>query len=206
MFEGAWRPDWRRRVKYLARLAMTIEARAAVLDVCATNAFARALMCSRPRAFYPLMSHLLDRLWRLGLHTPAGARVYSIGFGFTSPRSLLAANVQGASIGIDGLEQNRRLTHAAHGMRPPYLLMHALKTLARNVGIDSLTGVDPLHHVKGRWNLRRSRLQFDYRSLWRDHGGARAPSGNWPLVTTARRLDRRHLGVTAYRPPAEKRA
>ncbi len=249
MFAGAWRPDWRRRLKYLARMALTIEARARVLDVCATDDFARALLRVQPRAFYPLMSHLLDRrfgvedrlnatlaslaviparlrgdgmallaseglpllvlddgtrlnlsisgvsfhegLWQLGLHTPTGVRLYSLGFGLPSPRSLLVANVQGASIGIDGLEKNRLLTHTAHGMRPPYLLLHALKTIARSLGIGTLSGIDPHHHVKGRWNLRRSRLQFDYRALWRDHGATREPSGNWslPLEPTQRALE-----------------
>jgi uncharacterized protein VirK/YbjX len=132
-----------------------------------------------------------DDVARPSRHTPTGVRLYSVGFGFTSQRSLLVANMQGASIGIDGLEQNRLLTHAAHGMRPPYLLLHALKTLARSLGIDSMAGIDPLHHIKGRWNLRQSRLQFDYRSLWRDHGAIPGPCGHWrlPLQTTQRALE-----------------
>ena len=52
MFEGAWRPDWRRRAKYMVRLALTVSARRRVLAVCASNDLARTLLGSRPRAFY----------------------------------------------------------------------------------------------------------------------------------------------------------
>ncbi len=249
MFEGAWRPDWRRRTKYLVRLALTVSARQRVLSVCASNDLARTLLESHPRAFYPLMSHLLDRrfdlkkrlattlasmtgtpqlllarhakllsqsgirllelddgsrvelslsgvsfhegLWQIGLRAASGERLYSIGFGLTSAREMLVANVQGASRGLDGLEIGRQITQTAHGMRPPYLLMHAMKTLARSWQVESLMGIDPHHHVKGRWNLRDSRLQFDYRSFWADLGGARDQGGNWslPLATTQRPLE-----------------
>ncbi len=239
MFRGAWRVDWRRRLKYAVRTLLTKEERAAILQECRANEFARALLHDHPRAFYPMMSHLLDRrldarercaatleslraiparlhcdgesllsqeglallefegglrvalsisgvsfhegLWQIGLHTAQQERLYSIGFGFTAPGKLLIANVQGASRGIDGLEQGRLATHAAQGMRPAHLLMHALRTLARGLGVASLTGIDPHHHVKGRWNVRRSRLQFDYRTFWAEHGGVRDGTGNWSL-------------------------
>ncbi len=249
MFEGAWHPDWRRRAKYLARLALTVSARHRVLTLCASNDLARTLLESHPRAFYPLMSHLLDRrfglkerlaatlasmtgtpqlllarhagllsqsgitllelddgsrvelslsgvsfhegLWQIGLRSASGERLYSIGFGLTSAREVLVANVQGASRGLDGLAISRQITQVAHGMRPPYLLMHAMKSLARSWQVESLMGIDPHHHVKGRWNLRDSRLQFDYRSFWLDQGGVREPGGNWslPLATTQRQLE-----------------
>ena len=249
MFEGAWRPDWRRRAKYLMRLALTVSARRRVLGVCASNDLARTLLESHPRAFYPLMSHLLDRrfglqerlaatlasmtgspqlllakhaqllskrgitlvelddgsrvelslsdvsfhegLWQIGLLSASGERLYSIGFGLTSARQVLVANVQGASRGLDGLEIGRQITQTAHGMRPPYLLMHAMKSLARSWQVDSLLGIDPHHHIKGRWNLRGSRLQFDYRSFWADLDGTRERGGNWslPLATIQRALE-----------------
>ena len=249
MFAGAWKPDWRRRAKYLFRLAWTVSARHQVLAVCASNDLARTLLVSHPRALYPLMSHLLDRrfgvkerlaatlasmtgapqmlmaryakqllqggirllelddgswielslsgvsfhegLWQIGLQSARGERLYSLGFGLTSEREAMVANVQGASRGVDGLAISRQVTQAAHGMRPPYLLMHAMKTLARSWQIESLLGIDPHHHVKGRWNLRDSRLQFDYRSFWVDLGATRDPRGNWslPLVTPQRPLE-----------------
>lgn len=246
MFEGAWDVDWTRRAKYGLRAALTGPARDRVLDECSRNAFARALLETRPRAFYPLMSHLLDRrfgleerleatlasvrampvrlgeerarslldrplellaledgtrltlslsdvsfhegLLQVGLYSSAGDRLYSLGFGFTSPYDVLVANVQGPSIGRGGLEDNRHVTQAAHGMRPPYLLLRALRACAQAWRSASLAGVDPAHHVKGRWNLRQSRLKFDYRGFWADSGGWRDLSGNWTLpLSMARR-------------------
>ncbi len=72
-----------------------------------------------------------------------------------------------------------------------------MKSLARTWQVDSLRGIDPHHHVKGRWNLHDSRLRFDYRSFWLDLGEARERSGNWslPLGTTQRQLE----GVAAKR-------
>lgn len=249
MFEGAWELDWKRRVKYVAREAMTMSARARILEACVSDGFARELLRSRPRAYYPVMSHLLDRrfgvdrrlqatlasiramsstasssiaatllnkhvellnledgtrltlslndvsfhegLWQVGLYASAGHRLYSIGFGLTSEREILIGNVQGPSLGCGGLEDNRQLTHAAHGMRPPYLLLRALRSLAAAWRSDSLKGVDPDNHVKGRWNLQASRLKFNYRQFWAENGGSRVDLGNWqlPLKATERALE-----------------
>jgi uncharacterized protein VirK/YbjX len=248
MFAGAWELDWQRRVKYLARQAVTVAARRRVLAECLHNEFARMLLRSQPRAFYPLMSHLLDRrfgvhdrldatlaslravprllapaplediahglvpllalddgsrltlslsgvsfhegLLQVGLQSPGGERLYSIGFGFRADHLILMGNVQGPSIGRGSLDDNRQLTHAAHGLRPPYLLLRALRSLAAAWGVSGLTGIDPDNHVKGRWNLRDSRLKFDYRAFWSENGGCRSGLGNWalPLVLPTREL------------------
>ena len=76
MFEGAWRPDWRRRAKYCARMALTVSARDRVLCLCSSNDLARTLLESHPRALYPLMSHLLDR--RFGLKERLAATLASM--------------------------------------------------------------------------------------------------------------------------------
>ncbi len=242
MFEGAWMPDWKRRTKYRLRCALASAARASVLEECQRSPFARTLLLTRPRIFYPLLSHLLDRrldvderlaatlasvrampallldesarrllndhlellalddgtlltlslndvsfhegLWQLGLYSVTGERLYSLGFGFTSANDVLIANVQGPSIGRGGIEDNRQMTQAAHGMRPPYLLLRALRACTACWRVEALTGIDPLHHVKGRWNLRESRLKFDYRGFWAENGGWQAAAGNWTLPLT----------------------
>jgi uncharacterized protein VirK/YbjX len=76
-------------------------------------------------------------------------------------------------------------------MRPAHLLVHTLRVLAAQWGAARLQGVDPENHVKGRWNLRDSRLRFDYRAFWAEHEGVRDDSGNWtmPLDTALRPLD-----------------
>jgi uncharacterized protein VirK/YbjX len=132
-----------------------------------------------------------EGLWQIGLIGADGVRLYSIGFGFTDTRTLLMGNVQGPSLKDDGLDRIRDVTHAAHGMRPPHLLVHTLRVLAAQWGATRLCGVDPENHVKGRWNLRASRLRFDYRAFWAEHEGARAEDGNWslPLGTAMRPLE-----------------
>ncbi len=249
MLQNDFTLTWSRRAKYRLRLWRTRDVRQRLLDVCARMPFAAALLGTRPRAFHPLMNHLLDRrlgaearliatlaslrrvcqsmsapsldqllthdltlitltdgmrisfslsgvsfhegLWQIGMITASGKRLYSLGFGFTDGDTILIANVQGPSLGLDGLALIREATHAAHGMRPAHLLLHALRLLAVHWGVKALFGVDPQHHVKGRWNLRRSRLRFDYRAFWTEIGGRRHHTGNWsvPLVVETRALE-----------------
>ena len=250
MFENAFDLNVERRIKYLWRLALTWQVRGRLLREIEGQAMAEALFRAQPRAFYPVMNHLIDRrmsarerlqatldslrvvcgsvgdeanvrslltqgitlleltdrtrvvlslndvsfhegLWQIGLVGEDGLRLYSIGFGLTDPRTLLIGNVQGPSLKDDGLDRIRDVTHAAHGMRPPHLLMHTLRVLAARWGATRLQGVDPEHHVKGRWNLRGSRLRFDYRGFWGEHDGVRDESGNWslPLDTALRPLE-----------------
>ena len=250
MFENAFELNLERRVKYGWRLALTRGVRRHLLHEIARHAMSEALFRARPRAFYPVMNHLIDRrmsaqqrlhttlaslrvvcgsvgddatlrsllvhgltllelpdrtrlvlslnevsfhegLWQVGLIGEDGVRLYSIGFGFPEAQTLLMGNVQGPSLKDEGLERIRDATHAAHGMRPPHLLVHALRVLAARWGVTRLRGVDPENHVKGKWNLRDSRLRFDYRAFWAEHDGARDASGNWglPLDTALRPLE-----------------
>jgi len=250
MFDNAFDLNLERRLKYAGRLALTWRARARLLRELAGVTLGDALFRAQPRAFYPVMSHLIDRrmgvqarlrttldslrtvcasvgdeanvrsllthgitlleladhtrvvlslndvsfhegLWQIGLVGADGLRLYSIGFGFTDVRTLLMGNVQGPSLKDEGLDRIRDATHAAHGMRPPHLLVHALRVLAAHWGATCLLGVDPENHVKGRWNLRDSRLRFDYRAFWAEHEGARDGGGNWslPLETALRPLE-----------------
>ena len=250
MFEGAFELNLGRRIKYLWRLGLTWNVRGRLLREFDGQAMAAALFRAQPRAFYPVMNHLIDRrmsaqqrlrttlaslrvvsrsvgddanvaslltqgltlaeladrtrvvlslndvsfhegLWQVGLIGADGVRLYSIGFGFTDDHTLLIGNVQGPSLKDEGLDRIRDVTHAAHGMRPPHLLVHTLRVLAAQWGATRLQGVDPENHVKGRWNLRDSRLRFDYRAFWQEHEATRGAAGNWslPLDTALRPLD-----------------
>ena len=251
MFADAFDLNLERRVKYLWRLALTWNVRGRLLREFDGQAMAAALFRAQPRAFYPVMNHLIDRrlsaqarlrttltslrvvsqsvgdeanvralltqgitlveltdqsrvvlslndvsfhegLWQIGLIGADGLRLYSIGFGFTEDGTLLMGNVQGPSLkGDDGLDRIRDATHAAHGMRPPHLLVHTLRVLAARWGAKGFKGVDPENHVKGRWNLRDSRLRFDYRAFWEEHEAKRGEDGNWamPLETALRPIE-----------------
>jgi uncharacterized protein VirK/YbjX len=250
MFDNAFDLNLERRLKYAGRLALTWRARARLLRELRDLTLGEALFRAQPRAFYPVMSHLIDRrmgagarlrttlaslravcgsvgdeanvrgllthgitlleladrtrivlslndvsfhegLWQVALVGADGVRLYSIGFGFTDAHTLLVGNVQGPSLKDEGLDRIRDATHAAHGMRPPHLLVHALRVLAVHWGAQRLQGVDPENHVKGRWNLRDSRLRFDYRAFWAEHEGVRDAGGNWslPLATALRPIE-----------------
>jgi len=250
MFSNAFDLSVERRIKYLWRLGLTRRARGSLVRELKGLTLGEALFRAQPRAFYPVMSHLIDRrmsaqarlratlaslrtvcdsvgddanvrsllthgvtllemtdhtrvvlslndvsfhegLWQIGLIGADGVRLYSIGFGFTDAQTLLMGNVQGPSLKDEGLELIRDVTHAAHGMRPPHLLVHTLRVLAAQWGATSLQGVDPENHVKGRWNLRDSRLRFDYRAFWVEHDAVRDEGGNWslPLATSLRPLE-----------------
>jgi uncharacterized protein VirK/YbjX len=250
MFADAFELGLERRTKYAWRLLLTRKVRAGLLRALAGNRPVEALFRGQPRAFYPLMNHLVDRrlgararlqmtlaslqsvtgamgdeaqlqqlltggltllalgdgtrvvlslndvsfhegLWQVGLIGEDGVRLYSIGFGFADGDTLLIGNVQGPSLKDEGLDRIRDATHAAHGMRPPHLLVHVLRLLAARWGATQLRGVDPENHVKGRWNLRDSRLRFDYRGFWEEHDGLRGSDGNWalPLATAQRPIE-----------------
>ena len=250
MFENAFDLTLARRLKYAWRLMLTWNVRARLLRELDGHAMAQSLFRVQPRAFYPVMNHLVDRrmsaggrvlttlaslrtvcasvgddvnvrsllthgitlleladhtrvvlslndvsfhegLWQVGLVGADGVRLYSIGFGCTDAQTLLIGNVQGPSLKDEGLDRIRDATHAAHGMRPPHLLVHTLRVLAAQWGAARLQGVDPGNHVKGRWNLRDSRLRFDYRAFWAEHEGLRGADGNWtmPLQTALRPLE-----------------
>ena len=250
MFDNAFDLNIERRIKYLWRLALTWNVRGRLLREVDGHAMIEALFRAQPRAFYPVMNHLIDRrlnaqarmrttltslrvvcgsvgdesnvrslltqgitlleladhtrivlslndvsfhegLWQVGLIGEDGIRLYSIGFGFTDAGTLLMGNVQGPSLKDEGLDRIRDATHAAHGMRPPHLLVHALRVLAAAWGATRLQGVDPENHVKGKWNLRDSRLRFDYRGFWAEHEGVRDAGGNWtlPLDTALRPIE-----------------
>ena len=250
MFDNAFDLNLERRIKYLWRLALTWNVRGSLLREVDGHAMIEALFRAQPRAFYPVMNHLIDRrmgakarmratlaslrvvcgsvgddgnvrsllthgitllemtdhtrvvlslndvsfhegLWQIGLIGADGIRLYSIGFGFTDAGTLLMGNVQGPSLKDEGLDRIRDATHAAHGMRPPHLLVHTLRVLGAAWGATRLLGVDPENHVKGKWNLRDSRLRFDYRGFWAEHEGVRDDGGNWtlPLATALRPLE-----------------
>ncbi len=250
MFNNAFDLTIERRIKYLWRLALTRQARRSLMHELRGLKLGEALFRAQPRAFYPVMNHLIDRrmnskarmrttlaslrvvcgsvgdesnvhsllthgitllemtdrtrvvlslndvsfhegLWQIGLIGEDGIRLYSIGFGLTDAGALLMGNVQGPSLKEDGLDRIRDATHAAHGMRPPHLLVYTLRVLATAWGATRLQGVDPENHVKGKWNLRDSRLRFDYRGFWAEHEGVRDDSGNWtlPLGTALRPIE-----------------
>ena len=139
-----------------------------------------------------------EGLWQIALIGADGVRLYSIGFGLTDEETLLMGNVQGPSPATCVVDDRARIassdvTHASPTAcrDRPHLLVHALRLLACQWKLRRVHGIDPENHVKGRWNLRDSRLRFDYRGFWTEQGATRESGGNWslPLETTVRPLE-----------------
>ncbi|WP_298233233.1 DUF535 family protein [uncultured Azohydromonas sp.] len=118
--------------------------------------------------------------WMLSLRDGQGRRLYSLSFGFLPCGALLVGTVQGPRPEVEDVEERiRELTKSAEGLRPPYLLFEALRAAAAAWGVSALVGIDPAHHVKGRWNLRSRRLRFDYRRFWSEVGASQRGDGYW---------------------------
>ena len=127
-----------------------------------------------------------EGLWSLALRDNEGRRLYYLSFSFLAGDQLLVPTVQGPTgLDTESKELIRQLTKQAEGLRPQALLMAALREMAATWGIQRLAGLDPAHHIKGRWNLRKRRLRFDYTGFWQEHGGAMAADGHWTLPLQA---------------------
>jgi uncharacterized protein VirK/YbjX len=128
--------------------------------------------------------------WALTLKDENERPVFNLSFGFLSDDTVLIASVQGApGAGGERLEAIQSLTKHAHGLRPPHLLITIFQEACKYWGVSELRGIDPVHHIKGRWNQRTKRLRFDYRALWQEVGAVQSPEGHWLLPNTARRRD-----------------
>ena len=126
--------------------------------------------------------------WAISLRDLDGRRLNNLSFGFLCSGELLIASIQGSpGIANDGLERVRVLTKAAHGLRPPNLLLEALKSAARCWGVSALIGIDPRHHIKGRWNQRKKRLRFDYVVFWTEAGATLDARDYWSIPVKSQR-------------------
>jgi uncharacterized protein VirK/YbjX len=117
--------------------------------------------------------------WALSLRDAQDRRLYTLSFGFLPCGGLLVGSVQGPQAGLEAEGLIRDLTKTAEGVRPPYLLFEALRAAATLWQVPALLGIDPEHHIKGRWNLRSRRLRFDYRRFWSELGARQRGDGYW---------------------------
>lgn len=123
-----------------------------------------------------------EGLWALSLRDDAGRRLYYLSFSFAPGGAVLVPTLQGPAGDVDDhRELIRQITKRAQGLRPQALLMAALRAACAAWRTARLAGIDPAHHVKGRWNLRGRRLRFDYVGFWQEQGGQRAADGHWTL-------------------------
>ena len=101
----------------------------------------------------------------------------------------MIGSVQGAHCQDERAMQGiRDATRAAEGLRPPHLLVEVLRVLCRR-GQQTLSAIDPAHHVKKRWHQRLLQVSFDYRGFWTALGGQLQASGFWSLPSQRKLRD-----------------
>lgn len=130
-----------------------------------------------------------EGLWALSLRDNAGRRLYYVSLSFRDGQAVLVPTLQGPAGGEDDARTViRTLTKQAEGLRPQALLLAALRAACTAWRVQHLAGIAPEHHVKGRWNLRKNRLHFDYPGFWQEQGGHPAADGHWtlPVVLASR--------------------
>lgn len=84
---------------------------------------------------------------------------------------LLVGGLQGAR-NAHGLELFRELTKTMHGLRPMSFMVHALRGLARAWGLEGVLAVSEAGHATTTERSRqKGKRQFDYDTIWQEHGG-----------------------------------
>jgi uncharacterized protein VirK/YbjX len=95
-------------------------------------------------------------------------------------------------------EQLRLATRELFGIQPRFLLIHALRALAKVWGIERIEAVAGVNHPYQQRPSDRDRVRIDYDSLWELVGGQRCQHGNYSIPLNSEFKD-----ISAY--PSEKR-
>jgi uncharacterized protein VirK/YbjX len=130
-----------------------------------------------------------EGLWRIELYAPGRVLLFSICFSVLPGPVLFIGAVQGGR-SADGLavpDAIRSATKRFEGLRPPFLLLDVVQTLARVWGICDIVGVSNQNQLKGNANSRYAdSVRFSYDTFWLESGGAAASDGNWRVPCTPR--------------------
>lgn len=129
----------------------------------------------------------IEGYWALTLNCADGSPLFNLSFGFTAPRSVLIASLQGLKR-PDGTNRAliRSLTKACHGLRPHALLLEVFRMACQHWGMRQLQGIDAANQVT-QYKKKADEFSFDYRSFWQESGATHHPDGHWHLPLEARR-------------------
>lgn len=117
-------------------------------------------------------------------YKPQDQLVYLLTFGKLAD-SLLIAVIQGPN--HEGAkEQVKQLTKDCHGLRPAYLMVEVMKSLAQVLGYHSLLGIPQKYQNKSRL-VQSKRYVVDYDAIFAESGGQRAHY--WQIPFSHRSLD-----------------
>lgn len=131
------------------------------------------------------------------LEDPFGTPLFLLSFSFEQDAQGLGLVIGGLQ-GRLGLDTARQLTKFCLGVRPPNLLLFALQTLARELGLVRIRAVGAARHVY-HGTERAGRVRFDYDGFWPSAGGVMGEDQFYHLPLQPQRREREDI-------PANKRA
>ncbi len=82
----------------------------------------------------------------------------------------------------DTVSALREMTRSLHGLQPRIVLVHALRMLCRQWGVDSIEAVAAEHHAyRTIWHRHKKTVRGEYDKLWEMLLGERNENGNYLL-------------------------
>jgi uncharacterized protein VirK/YbjX len=130
-----------------------------------------------------------EGLWRIELYGPGQTLLFSICFSILPGPVLYIGAVQGGRSASGSAVPNliRSATKRFEGLRPPFLLLDVVQTLACVWGISEIVGVSAQNQLKGHSKSRYAdSVRFSYDAFWLESGATPRPDGNWHLASAQR--------------------
>ena len=147
------------------------------------------------------LDHPQEGLWRLSLQN-VDARIFSVCFSVLPGPEIFIGGVQGgrSTALANMVEQIRAATKAFEGIRPHFLLVDVIRTLAAAWNAKTIRGIPSRLQLKVRSGGRgRAGVRFSYDEFFQDLGAVATPDDLWAIPTTT--MDRDISDV-----PSRKRA
>lgn len=129
----------------------------------------------------------MEGFWALELrHKPTQQLVYLLTFGKLD-NALLIAVIQGPN--FEGSKEIvKKLTKDCYGLRPAYLMVEAMKSLATVLGYESLLGIPQKHQNKSRL-VQSKRYVVDYDAIFAESNGITGEYWQLPLELENKKME-----------------
>jgi uncharacterized protein VirK/YbjX len=147
------------------------------------------------------LDHPQEGLWRLSLQH-VGERIFSVCFSVLPGPEIFIGGVQGgrSTACANMVDRIRAATKTFEGIRPHFLLVEVIRTLAAAWNVKTMRGTPSRLQLKVRSSGRGSAgVRFSYDEFFQDLGAVATPDGLWAIPTAT--MDRDIADV-----PTRKRA
>jgi uncharacterized protein VirK/YbjX len=132
------------------------------------------------------LDHPQEGLWRLSLRG-AGERIFSVCFSILPGPEIFIGGVQGgrSTASASMVDSIRAATKAFEGIRPHFLLVDVIRTLAAAWEVNAIRGISSRLQLKGRSRGRGpAAVKFSYDEFFQDLGGIGTVDGLWTIPTS----------------------